>query len=435
MSLFQKEIQELIDENIINQETATAINNYYQLKENNKAKSSTLTNIITILGVILVSLGIILLIAHNWDELSKTLKTIFAFVPLVIGQSLCLYTIQKQSDSKTWREASAVVLFFAVASSISLISQVYHVDGTLDGFLVAWICLTIPVAFLMRSSVTALLLMATSTWYALIVGYNFFVQAKQPYLYLGFMILLLAYYFIHIYKKTESNNFIWFNWLIAASFAICLGSFMNKSLVDFKWLSLSYFALFTLYFLIGQLPVMKDNRFYSNPFGKIGTVGIIIMLAMYSFKTSWLNYNYVNEHLDSLFSSLYFYILLLEVGCIAYILLKKDSSLIKHPFFISFILFFILIFLNGQMPILSAILINVMILSIAIYYINKGNALNHFGILNFGLLLIALLGTMRFFDEGIPFIWRGIFFMLTGVGFFVANIQLSKKRKSLQNNS
>lgn len=435
MSLFQKEIQELIDENIINQETATAINNYYQLKENNKAKSSTLTNIITILGVILVSLGIILLIAHNWDNLSKTLKTIFAFVPLVIGQALCFYTIQKQSESKVWREASAVVLFFAVASSISLISQVYHVDGTLDGFLVAWICLTILVAFLMRSSVTALLLIATSTWYALIVGFNFFGQAKQPYLYLIFMALLLAYYFIHIYKKSESNNFIWFNWLIAASFALCLGSFMYKNLIDFKWLSLSYYALFILYFSIGELPIMRDNRFYSNPFGRIGTVGIIVMLAMNSFKTSWINFNYSKEHFNSIFSSIYFYILILQVGCIAYILLKKNSSSIKHPFFISFILFFILILLNGQMPMISAILINVMILSIAIYYINKGNALNHFGILNFGLLIIALLATMRFFDEGIPFIWRGIFFMLTGVGFFVANIQLSKKRKSLQNNS
>lgn len=67
----------------------------------------------------------------------------------------------------------------------------------------------------------------------------------------------------------------------------------------------------------------------------------------------------------------------------------------------------------------------------AIFYIRKGSIKNHLGILNFGLLIIAVLALLRFFDNSIPFVWRGLFFVATGIGFFVANYLLLKKRKSI----
>ncbi len=101
--------------------------------------------VVNVLGALLVSLGIILLVAHNWDDLSRFSKTIFAFIPLLVGQGMCAYTLIKKKNSAAWRECSAVVLFFAIATSISLVSQTYHISGTMSGFLLTWMLLAAPV--------------------------------------------------------------------------------------------------------------------------------------------------------------------------------------------------------------------------------------------------------------------------------------------------
>ena len=48
-----------------------------------------------------------------------------------------------------------------------------------------------------------------------------------------------------------------------------------------------------------------------------------------------------------------------------------------------------------------------------------------------GLLIIAALAVLRFFDDDIPFVWRSMFFLATGIGFFVANYLVIKRKKSL----
>ncbi len=103
------DISELVKADIITQETADKMFDYYK----NKGSSSTnrLFIVFGILGAILVGLGIILIVAHNWDELSRGTKTFFAFLPLLAGQMLCGYTLMKRQDSIAWRESGSAFLF------------------------------------------------------------------------------------------------------------------------------------------------------------------------------------------------------------------------------------------------------------------------------------------------------------------------------------
>jgi hypothetical protein len=91
--------------------------------------------------------------------------------------------------------------------------------------------------------------------------------------------------------------------------------------------------------------------------------------------------------------------------------------------------------MNGNNAIAGSFIMNCWVIVIAVYFIRKGSMQNHLGILNFGLLIIALLATFRFFDTSIPFIWRGIFFVVAGAGFFAANYLLLKRRRSLIQNT
>ena len=77
----------------------------------------------------------------------------------------------KKTDERAWREGAAVFLFFAIAISISIVSQVYNIEGDLGGFLFIWMCLALPIAYVLRSSVASLLFIVGITWYACEVGY------------------------------------------------------------------------------------------------------------------------------------------------------------------------------------------------------------------------------------------------------------------------
>jgi hypothetical protein len=81
---------------------------------------------------------------------------------------------------------------------------------------------------------------------------------------------------------------------------------------------------------------------------------------------------------------------------------------------------------------IGTILINLLVLAVGIFTIRRGLAMNHLGVLNYGLLIVAALVICRFFDTGISFVVRGLLFVAVGAGFFYANSRLIKRRKQLE---
>jgi len=91
---------------------------------------------------------------------------------------------------------------------------------------------------------------------------------------------------------------------------------------------------------------------------------------------------------------------------------------------------FILIYIIGSYSSVAILLINVLILVIGLAITRNGAQQDHLGILNYGLLIITALALCRFFDERLSFILRGTLFVLVGIGFFLANYQMLKKRRA-----
>ena len=150
----QKDLSELIDAGILTEGTAADITAYYKDKE--KEAPNLLMIVFGILGALLIGLGIILILAHNWEFFSRPLKTAIAFIPLLVGQGLCGFTLWRQSDSVAWREASSTFLFIAIGACISLLSQIYNIEGSLSGFTLMWMGLALPVIYVMRSSAASI---------------------------------------------------------------------------------------------------------------------------------------------------------------------------------------------------------------------------------------------------------------------------------------
>ena len=136
------------------------------------------------------------------------------------------------------------------------------------------------------------------------------------------------------------------------------------------------------------------------------------------------------QPLNRLFGKELFVTLLLTIGA-GYISYKdwKLNGLRPDPLMYIFIVFLI-IFIIGIFTPFSMILINLITLLSGIILIRKGTSNNHLGLVNFGLLVVTALIICRFFDHDLSFVSRGLMFVIVGIGFFVSNYLILKRKKA-----
>ncbi len=425
MSIY-KDINELIKAGVITDDTANRIQEYYGSR--NGSSVNRLFIVFGVIGAILVGLGIILIIAHNWDELHRSTKTMFAFFPLILGQVLCGFSLIKNHHSIAWRESSAAFLFFAVGASISLISQVYNIPGNLSSFLLTWMLLCLPLIYLMKSSVVTLLYLTGITYFACETGYWTY-PSTESYIYWLLLILALPHYYL-LYKQEHKGNFLFFhNWFIPLSIIITLGTVAHSTE---ELMFIAYFSLFGMLYLIGEIDFFAQQKYINNAFNILGSLGTIVLLLALSF--DWFWEALASEHLQfsAIIATPEFIVSTIITLIAAWLLYltQKDKSLINiRPIGITFILF-IIAFLVGLSSPISIVLINIIVFLIGLLTIREGVKQGHLGILNYGLFIITALVICRFFDTDLSFIFRGILFVSVGAGFFALNYYMLKTRKA-----
>ncbi len=421
-SKFEKNLNELLDAQIITPEILNNITEYYNT--NKTTKTNWLFTVFGVLGAILSGLGIILIVAHNWDTLPKNTKTILAFLPLVIGQIALGYSYFKNKSS-TWKEASSTFLFFAIGATISLVSQVYNIPGKMSSFILTWTILATPLIYLMRSNLVVILHLIMATSYACNLGY---FNANTPWLYVMLFALVLPHYYKLIKQQPTANITSILNWLLPLSLVISLGAFIGKS--DVFGFSM-YITLFGLLYNLGKLPWLKNQKLRVNGYLIIGSIGSIFTLTFTSFNWFWEDTILKNSSSQEIGITLFLF--LSAIAVLLYLYLKKQLkpfNLFQYTFLI-----FGLIFLASEVIGESAVvLINILIFVLGLFAIKIGTNKRNYGILNYGLLIITILITCRFFDTNLDFIVRGLLFILVGVGFFLANYMLLKKQQNEKNN-
>lgn len=415
-----KELPELVENQVISQDVATKITQYYSKKPSED--SNRLFTVFGVLGSILVGLGITLILAHNWDNFSKSIKTLLALLPLVIGQILVGFSILK-SKSQTWKEASGVFLFFAVGASIAMVSQIYNIPGNFNNYMLVWILLCAPLLYILKSNALAILHIIYATIYAC----KFVFGSESPWLFLLLILLLMPYYFNLLKDKPKTNIVSIFNWLLPLSFVITLATFLNGFN---ELIFLAYIILFGLFYNIGKLPKFKNIKLRQNGYLVLGSFGTVVLLLIASFRwfweevllTTWFSFREV-----SVITVLFVLTLLMLV----YLFVKKRAdkfNLFHYVFIIITALFFVGVTSN----VTPTIIANLLLLILGVNAIKIGANKMHFGVLNYGLIIISALIFCRFFDTNLSFVIRGLLFVLVGVGFFITNFIMLKKQKQVK---
>jgi uncharacterized membrane protein len=101
------------------------------------------------LAALLIGGGIILILAHNWDDLSRPLCAVIALLPLIATYALAVHALRRKQERAAWNDGTAVGNVCALASAIAIVAQTYNIHGELSTFLLTVCVLSLPVAYLL----------------------------------------------------------------------------------------------------------------------------------------------------------------------------------------------------------------------------------------------------------------------------------------------
>jgi hypothetical protein len=283
--------------------------------------------------------------------------------------------------------------------------------------------LSIPLVYVMRSSSASLISLIGITYYAAEKGY-FTYHSTPPYFYFLLLAALIPHYVLLIRQNGKSPYAVLHHVFVPLSVLIAYGTFQDH----FEELMLvGYVSLFSLFVLIGRLPILRQHQ-RTNGYILLGSIGNLGLLLFLSFDFFWENLQH--EVYTALGSSQTLWACVL-VSCFAMAFLIQKYTARKGPFRPEDFAFLLVIFcfIIGDSTTFSIALINIALMLTGVWYIWDGINTYRLLVLNYGLAIVAALVVCRFFDADIPFYVRGILFVLVGAVFFVANVQLLKKKR------
>ncbi len=414
--LTKEELEELVSAGIISQEKAAEIDAYFHQKESERPNRILIA--FGILGALLVGLGIILLVAHNWDHLSRSVKTMIAFVPVITSQVLVGYALWKGRHHRTLIESTVVLLILSVGACMALVSQIYNIPGTISTFMMTWVLLSAPLVYIAHSSMASLLVLLGITYYGMDVGYNH-RGGQLPYAYWGIILVLLPYYWKLIKDYPKSNFTVFHHWFFPGSIALTLGVFGAEQ--EF-WLFPAYMSLSVICLVLAEK--VRGESLFQNGYQVLGFAGVFIILLLSTFDFFW---DEVRE-MDRFFAGREFILTLaLSVLSVIVSLLLKNISK-SSKWIISGFLFLTLFVFGRYFPTIAQVVANLAMMFLGVFYLRAGARTGRLAKMNLGFLIIMAVVLSRFFDSEISFVLRGLIFVIIGMAFFAANYYMMKQK-------
>ncbi len=118
-------------------------------------KKPTLLIGLSMLGTFVILLGLISIIASNWEKIPASAKIIADFT-LFATIIIATYKAYDYGKKKTC-EALLFAIFMMTGATIGLVAQIYQLSGSFSASCLAWSALTLPLVFLTKIKLVPLI--------------------------------------------------------------------------------------------------------------------------------------------------------------------------------------------------------------------------------------------------------------------------------------
>ncbi|HVM62470.1 MAG TPA: DUF2157 domain-containing protein [Verrucomicrobiae bacterium] len=419
-----EELPELVGKGVLPAETAERLRQYYGESAGGARGRNRALVAFSILGAALVGSGIILLLAHNWDDLSRAVRTVLSFAPLVCAQAIAAWVLWKRRDSTAWREGAGIALTLAIGATISLIAQTYNISGDFGAFMLTWTLLALPVIYLLDASAAAMLyLVGITAWTA-----DAQFTSGHP---LWFW-LLVALVLPYLWRVARRNRFDPRAALICWALAVCLGFGTGFCAADMlsNWWTVIYAGVLAAMYLVGEQWFSEAAHWRQRPFQTIGALGGFALTLMLSCRWPWHETIAYGRH-DYPLAELPVAIAWLAVAISLWIESLARRRLAGSLFGALPVVAAIAYWLaanNDTGELLAALLFDAFLFVLGVGTLWRGLREDHLGVVNSGMLMLSALIILRFFDSDLSFVVRGLAFIVVGIGFLTTNLVLIRRK-------
>ncbi len=420
------ELPALVSAGVLDNDAARRLREHYQSAANGQSLGMVLLGI---LGAALIGFGIILLFAHNWAQWTREMRTLMSFVPLLAGQVAVAWTLLRRRESALWREASGVFLTLAIGASIALVEQTYHYgSGDPASFLMVWSLLALPLIYLLDSSAVALL------YWAGLCGWALCAQKWRPdaVWFWPLLVVSLPHVWRHLRSDTAGLRSAWLLWGLGIS--LVYGLLVAFDYLWWGWRLLVTSSLFAAALLasnrwLAPLPG-KGNR----PARQFGVLGIATISLLLAFETPqlWLHYHYQSWQWNELAASAAVLWLLMLLYAVLWAQAWRQRDPLEllwgaSPLVVLAVCWLVQpgVYAAGAEG--AMLVANVYVFVLSVMTLRSGMHRTNMARLNGGMGMLCLLILIRFFDSDLPFLLRGIVFVLIGAAFLFANWRLRRR--------
>ena len=181
---------------LISKEQEINIQTFYKENPNYPKKQDILPTILSVIGSILVGLGIILLVAKNWQFMSRPTRLIISILPFLTGLTIALWLTSKNSQ-RIYLQAVGIFISISILAGLGLVGQTYHIVSPAQNLYLATALLSLPFVYLIGSTISGIF------YVILICIYTAIVPKTSPDILFFESIVLVALiipYIFHIYQ-------------------------------------------------------------------------------------------------------------------------------------------------------------------------------------------------------------------------------------------
>ena len=427
------ELPELVASGTLSAENAEALRQYYAAEIPTEPRRIGFV-LSAILGSLLVGAGIILLVAHNWDFLSRPVRCALALAPLVSSQALAIFVLLRRNASAPWRETAAILNVTAIGTAIALVSQTYQIQGDFARFILVWMLLALPIVYLFQTSVgLAIYFVGATVWVLSSKGYGL-VRPWPEDLWVWVLLALGVPALVARWRENRNGYGTLLTLTALAVAAACSLGETDEIGAQSFW-RCSFAGFWTVVYLIGAVPFKDWRATRPHPFVAAGWIGILSLAIFLSFQDSWRTQRWQNavdliprHYPDVLAAGIQIAWILAALMFAAYALWKQRKINLALAAFAPAALIAWGIAKQTGDPLIPSLLLNFFTLALGIFTLLRGIRAGRVFEANLGMLVVAILAIARFFDNEFEFFVRGIAFIAIGLGFLVTNLVVFKRR-------
>lgn len=428
-----KELPDLVSRGVLPAEAAARIRNHYGDADPAGGTSRRWAVVLfSILGAVLVGGGVILLLAHNWEDLSRPLRAAIAVAPLALTAATGAWLLWTGNTGTAWREGVGAAQTLAIGSSIALVSQTYHLGGSFDTFMLTWSLLALPIGYLLGATLPAMLYLAgIATWTGAAPN---LVESRLWYFPLLAAVLPLIVQFSRAGRSHPRPILLW--WALALSAGFGVGLSLERICDRLHAWPVVYAGLFAVLYLAGKRWWSDPATAWQRPLQSVGALGSVGLALIYSFSDTWRHANWF-----ALFNAQTSWPELLQLAAAAALPLaalvlwaeswrrRAWSEVLLGA--ISPLALLGWIAAMNKAAMIGMLLFNLYLLALGIGTLVLGLRGRQLGTVNAGMAVLAAAILCRFFDSNLDFLVRGLGFILVGIGFLATNLVLIRKKGDL----